>query len=54
MAPKKRSAYYYFMLDYLKKEECRGKRFPNGLSDIAPIAASAWEVSIHIDVYIHC
>lgn len=46
--PKKapKSGFYYFMLEYKRREENQGRNFPNGLRDVQsdPKCSEAWNV----------
>lgn len=43
--PKKqvRNGYYYFMLEYKSREERAGRRFHNGMADVATLASDEWK-----------
>lgn len=45
--PKKppKNAFFFFMLYVKRKEEARGRRFPNGLADVSLMASERWTVS---------
>lgn len=49
MPPKnnKKNAFYYFMLDFKKREESKGVNFPEGLKAIMnnPQCSKEWKVS---------
>lgn len=46
--PKKqpKNAFFFFMLDVKRKEEARGRRFPNGLAGVSEMASEQWNVRI--------
>uniref|UniRef100_A0A336KZF2 CSON001911 protein n=1 Tax=Culicoides sonorensis TaxID=179676 RepID=A0A336KZF2_CULSO len=43
--PKKqpKNAYFFFMLEYKRVEEARGRRFPGGLKEVSHAASSTWK-----------
>lgn len=45
--PKKqpKNAFFFFMCAYMKREQNRGRRFPNGLADVSAPASDEWNVS---------
>lgn len=46
MPPKKQpqNAFFFFMLDYKKKQEAKGVVFPGGLKDVADACSEEWKV----------
>lgn len=44
--PKKpaKNSFFYFMLEFKRKEENRGRRFPNGMADVQNAASPFWTV----------
>lgn len=44
--PKKaprRAPYFFFMIDFKKREERKGEKFGNGFQDVAVFASDAWK-----------
>lgn len=39
-----KNAFYFFMLQFRKKEEAKGVKFPGGLKEVAEKAAPIWHV----------
>ena len=37
-----KNGYYYFMLDFRRREERAGRRFPGGVKDVADAASEEW------------
>lgn len=37
------NGYYFFMKDYKAREERLGRRFPNGMKDVAELASDEWK-----------